>query len=65
MAATHDGSLEQGPLGEKPVEVHVERSESLHELPDPDAGKTEEERREIVRFRVPLPHPNFAACNTE
>lgn len=49
MAAPRDSSLEQGPPGEKPVEVQIERSESIQGLPDPDEGKTDEERCAIDR----------------
>lgn len=32
----------------KPINQHVERSIMLADLPDPDAGKTDEERAAIV-----------------
>jgi hypothetical protein len=32
----------------KPINQHVERSMMLADLPDPDAGKTDEERAAIV-----------------
>ncbi len=36
------------PIDSKETGVHVERSEDLDALPDPDSGKTEEERQLIV-----------------
>lgn len=35
----------------KPINHHVECTLLLADLPDPDAGKTDEERAEIVRAR--------------
>ena len=37
---------------EKSQEICIERSESLDGLPDPDAGKSDEERKKIVWFPV-------------
>jgi hypothetical protein len=37
-----------GSTHEKDHEFRVERSESLDGLPDPDAGKSDEERKKIV-----------------
>ena len=37
----------------KPANKHVERSVMLAGLPDPDAGKTDEERAAIVSWLLP------------
>lgn len=37
---------------EKNEEIRIERSESLDGLPDPDVGKSEAERRKIVRSHM-------------
>jgi hypothetical protein len=49
-------SPEQDTKDEKPVQINIERSESLQLIPDPDEGKTDEERRIVVR--PPLPPIN-------
>jgi hypothetical protein len=41
-------NMEQNSTDKKPHELRIERSEDIHELPDPDEGKTEEERAAIV-----------------
>lgn len=42
-------SVEEGhPRSEKAAALFIERSEDLNELPDPDAGKSDEERAAIV-----------------
>jgi hypothetical protein len=54
----HDVEVKDGdlPSHEKDQEIRIERSESLDGLPDPDAGKTDEERKKIVCFS---PRPPF------
>lgn len=41
-------SMEQSSENKESHEMRIERSEDIHELPDPDEGKTEEERAAIV-----------------
>lgn len=54
MTKLTDPNVELGGLGdEKPTGVHHERIQLLANLPDPDAGKSDEERAEIVRITLP------------
>ena len=44
--------------------IEYERAQMLAGLPDPDAGKTDEERREIVRYLLlTYPHPMLEFLN--
>lgn len=58
MTKGTDPSIELG-ADEKPTGVHHERIQLLANLPDPDAGKSDEERAEIVRLALP---PRFIPC---
>jgi hypothetical protein len=49
VPADVEGDEKYRPSQEKADDVRVERSESLDGLPDPDAGKSDEERKKIVR----------------
>lgn len=57
MTKVTDPNIELG-VDEKPTGVHHERIQLLANLPDPDAGKSDEERAEIVLTL----HPRFIPC---
>jgi hypothetical protein len=46
--ASRSASVEEGVRSEKAADLFIERSEDVNELPDPDAGKSDEERAAIV-----------------
>jgi len=46
--AERSASVEEGARSEKAGTLYIERSEDLNDLPDPDAGKSDEERAAIV-----------------
>lgn len=48
MASNTKNDLEHGSKGKAPYTVQIERSEDLHELSDPDEGRTDQERAAIV-----------------
>ena len=50
LEKTDTSSEEKGGVAKTGIEY--ERAQLLANLPDPDAGKTDDERREIVRFSL-------------